>query len=431
MPYVVTRLTPRKREVKLEDLLMDAVTDQMMRPVTNAEETGTRTFFYKEIDQAKLNELNIPSQIQALEYFYENNKHLLEELEHPSYNHKLQAELIRRYGGHNLEKIAGELSDRGYSYSDIYNTFYVPKRSSKTGRKKWRQIDAPREDLKEALKTLKNMFEILMDGCFYHTAAFAYIPKRRTVDLGIKHQNNKSNWFLKMDFSNFFSSTTPEFIMRMLSIIYPFSEIVKDPKGKVILENCLRFCVLDGGLPQGTPMSPILTNIIMIPIDHKLSNALYKRKEISPKGYEYGYVYTRYADDLYISNRIKFDYQEIETYVNKVLEHFHAPFQLNKEKTRYGSIAGSNWMLGYMLNQEHEITVGHKRRRQLKAAISNYMMDRKNGRPWDLEEIQVLNGEISYCKSIEKNNIEGLLDNMSKKFGNIRAAIKEDLRVTS
>lgn len=428
MPYLVTRLKPRERKIDIETLLMDMVTEQMMRPVTNAEETGTRTYFYKDVTQERIDKINVPAQIRALECFYETNKHLLNELEDPSYNHSLQAALIKQHGNHDMERVSEELSKRGFRYCDIYETFYVPKKSSKPGHMKWRQIDAPRDDLKNALGILKNMFETMMDGCFYHNAAFAYIPRRCAVDLGIKHQNNKSNWFLKMDFSNFFGSTTPEFITRMLSIIHPFSEIMKEPEGKKALENCIRFCVLDGGLPQGTPMSPILTNIVMIPIDHKLSNALHRRKETSPKGHEYGYVYTRYADDIFISNRIKFDFKEIESYVNKVLGHFQAPFQLNSEKTNFGSIAGANWMLGYMLNQEHGITVGHRRRRRLKATIANYMMDRKNGFPWPLEDVQTLNGELSYCKSIERDNIEKLLDDMSRKFGNIREALKSDLK---
>lgn len=428
MPYVVTRLKPRSREIKIEDLLMNVVTEQMMRPVTNAEATGTRTYYYKNISPEKLELLNIPEQIKALDIFYFNNKYLLEELEDPLYNHKLQAELIKVYGSHNMEKIKEEVAKRGFKYSDIYTTFYRPKKSSKPGKTKWRQIDAPREDLMTALSTLKNMFEIMMDGCFYHSAAFAYIPKRRTVDLGIKHQNNKSNWFLKMDFSNFFGSTTPDFIMRMLSIIYPFSEIVKFPKGKETLEKCLRFCVLDGGLPQGTPMSPILTNIIMIPIDHKLSNALHNKKEISSKGYEYSYIYTRYADDIYISNRINFNYKNIEAYVNKVLDYFDAPFRLNEEKTRYGSKAGANWILGYMLNQDNDITVGHRRKKALKGALTNYMLDRENGHSWSSEDLFALNGEISYCESIEKENINLILDKLSIKYGDIRQAIKADLR---
>lgn len=430
MPYFVTRLKPRSNEIKLEDLLMDMVTEKMLKPVTNREMTGTRTFFYDKIDPGKLEQLNIPRQIEALEIFFEQHKYLLDELEDPKYNHILQAELAKKYGSYNVEAISKELEQRGYKYSDIYTTFFVPKSSSKPGHKKWRQIDAPRDDLKDALSKLKEIFEVLMDGCFYHTSAFAYIPKRRTVDLGAKHRDNKSNWFLKVDFSNFFGSTTPKFVMDMLSIIYPFSEIVKYPAGKTVLENCLRLCVLDGGLPQGTPMSPILTNIIMIPIDHKLSNGLHNKKEISPEGKEYGYVYTRYADDIYISNRMAFDPKLVENYVIKVLNYFGAPFKLNTSKTRYASNAGANWMLGYMLNQDNEITVGHKRKKQLKAALTNYMLDKASGNPWPLEEVQILSGEISYCKSIEKETIDILIKRLSAKYGDIKAQIKSDLRTT-
>ena len=428
MPYLTTRVKPRKSEISIIDILECLVSEKMMKPITNTEATGTRTIFYDSVDPKRLERLNIPGQIETLQLFYEQNKYLLEELESPTYNHKLQAQLVKKHGRTNTEAISAELKSRGYEYSDIYETFYVPKSSSKPGAMKWRQIDSPRDDLKNALSILKTMFEVMMDGCFYHTSAFAYIPKRRTVDLGIKHKNNKSNWFLKMDFSDFFGSTTPAFIMNMLSIIFPFSEIVKFPNGREALENVLRFCVLDGGLPQGTPMSPLLTNIIMIPIDHKLSNALNKKKYTSPSGKEYGLIYTRYADDIHISCRIKFDWREIEAYVNKVLAYFNAPFKLNPQKTRFASNAGANWILGYMLNQNHEITVGAKRKKQLKATLTNYMLDRQNGNPWELTDVQVLNGELAYCRSIEKDNIENLMKKLSSKYGNIEAAIKADLK---
>jgi len=432
MPYVTTRLKPRKKEIDLLDFLNDLVTVDMLRPPTKYQTTGTRTYYYDSISLEKLTELNIPKQIEILEKLYKKYQHLDINNGHPDYNYELQVDLIRKYKRAGLDKDAAkheaakEMATMGLKYSHMYDTFFIPKASSEPGHKKWRRIDAPCDELKDCLSHMKLAFEILMDGCYYHTAAFAYINNRSTKDAVMKHANNKSNWFLKIDFSNFFGSTSLEYVMRMFSDIYPFSEIMRSSRGKRAVKNCLNLCFLNGGLPQGTPMSPILTNIMMIPIDHHLSNALKSNKIFAEN--ECGFVYTRYADDIMISNRFKFNHHEIVDYIKKVLAHYDAPFSLNDSKTRYGSNAGSNWMLGLMLNQSHTPTVGHKRKKQLKAILSNYMLDRNKGCMWSKEDVQHLQGEISYCKSIEPETIEHIIDEYSRKFGDIRGAIKADIK---
>lgn len=440
MPYLVTKREPRTVEISVEDLFLDLVSDKNAAPVSNTERTGTYTRFYKELPKRMLEVLDIEKCIEILEAYHMKHRELLNELKNPRYSHQIQVDILKElrglgFYGDSIElqnNIKSETEQRGYIYSDIYTTFFTPKRSSTPGRRKWRQIDAPRDDLKEALRELKNILEKFMGGCFYHTSAFAYIPKRRAVDAGIKHQRNKSNWFLKMDFSNFFGSTTPTFVIDMMSMIYPFSEIVKTERGKSALANCLELCFLDGGLPQGTPISPLLTNIIMIPIDYKLSNHLAKKKIESPNDdTRYGFIYTRYADDIHISNRMNFDYKTVEKYVIRVLKEFHAPFSLNESKTKYGSTAGANWMLGFMLNQEGNITVGHRRLKRLKATLTNYILDRKNGTPWCLQEVQTMMGEISYCKSIEKDQVDVLISRLSRKYGDIESAIRADLKSAS
>ncbi|MCL2052843.1 MAG: hypothetical protein FWG90_00155 [Oscillospiraceae bacterium] len=44
--------------------------------------------------------------------------------------------------------------------------------------------------------------------------------------------------------------------------------------GVIELQKALSLCFSNGGLPQGTPISPFITNVMMIPLDHKLSNSL-------------------------------------------------------------------------------------------------------------------------------------------------------------
>jgi len=285
----------------------------------------------------------------------------------------------------------------------------------------FRKIDAPVDSLSNALNMLKKIFEDKFHA-LYHTSAFAYVPGRCTVDAMKRHQENESKWFAKYDLHNFFGSTTPEFVMNMLSMIFPFSEIVHEQSWKQELARALDLAFLNNGLPQGTPISPTLTNIMMIPIDFALANGF-------RDFHNQRFIYTRYADDFQISSRYGFSYRDVEKYLVDTLASFGAPFTINTKKTRYGSSSGSNWNLGLMLNGENKITLGYKERRRLKAAISSYAMDRKNGVHWDVHELQVLAGQINYHKMIMGEEIDKVVEFLSQKHGvNIPQATKEDLR---
>jgi len=304
---------------------------------------------------------------------------------------------------------------------ELYDSFRIPKKSGGL-----RKIDAPKEDLMLALRELKLILE---RDCFalYHTNAYAYVPGRCTLDAVKCHQRNGSNWFCKLDFANFFGKTTPEFILRMLTDIFPFSEICKREDGRRELAKALDLCFLTGtdsqnpqakGLPQGTPISPLLTNLMMIPIDHALTKR-FREKHM---------IYTRYADDLLISCRQGFSSDEAENVVCDVLAYFHAPFAIKPEKTRYGSRSGSNWNLGVVLNKDNDITIGHQKKKHFHAMLNNYILDRRNGTAWPLEDVMQFNGLISYYKMVEKPAIEGIIAHYNQKYGvNTMAMIKADI----
>lgn len=302
---------------------------------------------------------------------------------------------------------------------ELYRTFYIPKRSHG-----YRRIDAPKKELAKALSELGGILQCY-DIPLYHTAAFAYIKGRSTIDAVKRHQANDSHWFGKYDLSNFFGNTTFQFVVKQLGMIYPFNLVMQSTSGKEALLKALDLAFLDGGLPQGTPLSPLLTNIIMIPIDHELSKRLHQFNKQR-------FIYTRYADDFLVSSVYNFNVKEIEREINEVLKEFDAPYRLNAEKTRYGSRAGQNWNLGVMLNKDNQITVGSKRKRKLKAAITSYIKDREHGVFWELGDLQVLQGNISYCRMVEPTTIDGIIQKLNNKFGaDLMGYLKQDLKEAS
>lgn len=301
--------------------------------------------------------------------------------------------------------------------SSLYYSFKIPKR-----RGGLRPIDAPNQELMQALNELKAIFESTL-RCPYHTAAFAYVKGRCHKDALTRHQRNKSKWFLHLDFHNFFGSTTYEFVVRQLKEIFPFSEIFKS-WGKEYLEKALTLCFLRGGLPQGTPISPLITNLMMIPIDHAISAYC---RDSSPH-----LVYTRYADDTIISSDRVFKWREVEKDLCEILQRVEAPFALNKEKTRFGSSAGRNWNLGLMLNKDNEITVGHAKKKNYTHMVHSFLLDYKKGQPWPLEDTRHLAGLTSYYVSIQKDVFTNITKNYSQKIGvDFYGAVKSILSAKS
>ena len=297
----------------------------------------------------------------------------------------------------------------------LYHTFYIPKKSGGL-----RRIDEPNPELMGALRRLKEILESDFHA-MHHTAAFAYVKGRSTINSLERHQRNHSNWFLKTDFSNFFGSTTLEFTLSMLKIIFPFNYVYElYPDGWKALGKALELGFLNGGLPQGTPLSPALTNLIMLPIDHRLKNDLIKRKE--------KFCYTRYADDILISSRRNFTYSEVVNYIDEVLEEFHAPFRIKAEKTRYGSSAGANWNLGVMLNKDGNITIGWRKKKQFHAMVHNFITDFNNNKHWELSDVQTFSGLLSYYYMIEPSYMKGYLDHVYDKYKvNLRKLIRIEL----
>lgn len=379
MYYITFKQSPMYRQMTLEELLSN---DAPVTSLINDNTSNTKTYEVEHINPKFIHSISVWELIKTLINF----NHRYDYLRKPP-------------------------------RKDLYYTFYIPKHSGGL-----RRIDAPQDELMEALRELKKILEDDF-GALYHTSAFAYVKGRCTIDAVKRHQQNKSRWFGKFDLSNFFGSVTLPFTLKMLSMIFPFSEVMKDNRGREELSKALELGFLNGALPQGTPLSPTLTNIIMIPIDFKLSKAL---RDFNKQKY----IYTRYADDFIISSQYTFKFKDIEWLIINTLREFEAPFYLNREKTRYGSSSGSNWNLGVILNRQGNITVGYKAKRKFQAMISSYVLDRLKGTMWDKHDVMVMDGYRNYYSSVEgADKINSIINHIGNKYNvNVIRMIKDDLR---
>ena len=378
MVYITVMQSPIYHQMTLEEFLFQ---NFQAPTVINTNVSNTRTYAYETVSEHFTSRIDTDALIRKLVRFNEQTEAL-----------------------------------RAQERSTLYETFHIPKKSGGL-----RRIDAPKPELMNALRNLKTIFEEDYHA-LYHTSAFAYVKNRCTVDAVKRHQKNNSKWFGKLDLHDFFGSTTLDYVIKMFSMVFPFSEIVKFPNGEAELRKALDLAFLNGGLPQGTPLSPLITNVMMIPVDYKLANAF---RDFDKQRF----IYTRYADDFIISSKVDFDVHRVEKLVVDTLHEFGAPFTINESKTRYGSSAGRNWNLGVMLNKDNEITVGHKKKRQFQSMLYNYITDKRKGISWPREDVQTMQGLHSYYRMVEPETIDAIVKHTNEKMEtDVLRLIKDDLR---
>ena len=271
-----------------------------------------------------------------------------------------------------------------------YTEYHIPKNSGG-----YRLISAPSDELKAVQKELYNM--LIRFGAYAHDAAYAYIRERTCLSAIQRHQNKQTKYFYKFDLQDFFPSCTTLLLTRQLQQVYPFCMLDDDNLSKII-----NIATYRDSLPQGSPLSPLLCNMVLVPFDWIMYYSIR----------HFDGVYTRYADDLLISfvNKKQLSFLE-----HLIKGHLPGGLSLNTDKSRCGSIAGRNRNLGLVLNKDRNITIGHKKNMELKAKINNFIFDFTNQRYWSIIDTQVLQGELNYFKQIEPDYANFVVNRLERK----------------
>jgi RNA-directed DNA polymerase len=167
-----------------------------------------------------------------------------------------------------------------------YKTFTIRKKSGAD-----RTIHAPVKGLKSILRALNFVLQCMYEP---HHAATGFVMERSIVDNARKHVGQ--HYVLNLDLKDFFH-TFDRNRVKMGFMYEPFNlNGDKEPLAFLMACLCTHPFVIEGEmktvLPQGSPTSPTLTNILCAKLDRRLTGFA-KR---------FGVNYTRYADDITFSS---------------------------------------------------------------------------------------------------------------------------------
>lgn len=270
--------------------------------------------------------------------------------------------------------------------SKFYRQFKIPKR--KGG---FRDITAPCEHLKMMQTMQKHFLEEVLN-ILPHNVAHAYTKQRGIKTNAQVHQ--QSRYFLNLDMKDFFPSHNKEFVRQQLLNIHPLTYY---PEYVTLL---IELAELNDGLPQGTPLSPLLTNLCCMDLDYKLVTELYHYYN-QREGTKAHILYTRYADDCTFSSIHHVPWHEVIAIVNRVLRENHYPYVLHPDKVRFSTNKGKNRVTGLKVNAKNQVTVGHDEKRELKNQIHNVLRDVNENNYPRKDVVTRLVGWLAFLHDIE------------------------------
>lgn len=259
--------------------------------------------------------------------------------------------------------------------------------------------DGNKRELLVPNKTLKNIQRNILKKALYGLSISEYVTsyqKRKTlIDNAKPHINQKI--ILKLDIKDFFHNIDFENLYNALpNYIFP-------PSIKVLL---IKLCTYEDYLPQGSPTSPFLSNLVLKNFDDYIGKYC-KERNIQ---------YTRYCDDLTFSG--DFDTKNLKNKVRAFLEMLG--FNLNEKKTRIITRSQRQIVTGIVVNEKINTPVSYRKKiRQEMYYIDKYGIDShcKKINQEKKKYLESLRGRINYCLSINPNREE--FKSYEKKLKNI------------
>lgn len=186
-----------------------------------------------------------------------------------------------------------------------------------------------------------------------------------------------SNAIMSLDLEDFFPT------IQVNQVWSVFRTIGYSPRISAILAS---ICTFESTLPQGSPASPKLSNLVTIRLDKRLLGYVGK----------HGVVYTRYADDLTFSAYSPSKLFKVFPLVKSIIE--DEGFLLNTKKTRFAGPSRQHRVTGLVVTDDG-VGIGRNKLHCLRAKIHHLCNFQKDSAPTD--QINHLIGWLAFINSVD------------------------------
>ncbi|MBO0637310.1 retron Ec67 family RNA-directed DNA polymerase/endonuclease [Pantoea agglomerans] len=282
---------------------------------------------------------------------------------------------------------------------NLYSQFTIKKKNGSD-----RHISAPDPELKEIQSKLSDLLQDCLnnirenskeDNNFSH----GFERNRSIITNAEKHKSKK--WVLNIDLSNFFDEFN---FGRVRGYFLKNKTFSLNTELSTLIAKIA--CHQDK-LPQGSPCSPVITNLILLSLDRRLSNLCNRA----------GCTYTRYADDITIStNKKEFPRNIIKSHnensidLNKkfLKEIISSGFQINLNKLRLFDRKCRQEVTGLTVNRF--VNVDNKYAKKVRAMAHSlftkggYTLTDEKTREQRAGNINELGGMLSFIDYVDKHN---------------------------
>lgn len=280
-----------------------------------------------------------------------------------------------------------------------YQTFIIKKKSGAD-----RIIHAPAEGLTSILRALNFVLQ-----CMYvpHKAVTGFVLEKSIVDNAKKHVGH--HYVLNIDLKDFFHSFDRNRV-KMGFMFEPFNlNGDKEPLAFLLASLCTHPFEIDGEvktvLPQGSPTSPTITNILCKKLDRRLTGLANR----------FGVTYTRYADDITFSSPHNiYNDEAFNKELKRIIEE-DQKLVVNPKKTRLQKTGYRQEVTGLIVNDK--VNVRRRYVKQIRMWLyywekygyakaeqifkRDYVADKGHVKNINVHLVNVLDGKLEFLKMVK------------------------------